>query len=75
MVNTAVGGNQAPVFDMDSYTFNISENVDNAAEVGTLDVSDNDGNKAVNVAVICECYYTAILSFPFLLKGESVITN
>ena len=43
VLNTTVGGNEAPEFTMESYTFNISENVANGFQVGNLSVSDNDG--------------------------------
>ena len=44
VLDTAVGGNEAPEFSMTSYTFTISENVANGYEVGTLTVTDNDSN-------------------------------
>ena len=43
-----MGGNEAPEFSMDSYTFDIIENVANGHQVGTLTVTDNDGNKAIS---------------------------
>jgi len=50
--DTAVGGNQAPEFTMDSYTFNISENVANEDEVGDLSVTDNDGIIVTHVHIL-----------------------
>ena len=44
VLDTAVGRNEAPEFSVISYTFNFSEHVVNGYEVGTLTVTDNDGN-------------------------------
>ena len=44
VVDTAVGGNEAPEFTPDSYTFTFSENVIDAQEIGMLTVTDDDGN-------------------------------
>ena len=38
-----VGGNGAPVFSSDSYTFTIFENVIDAQVIGRLMVTDNEG--------------------------------
>ena len=45
VVDTAVEGNEAPVFNPDNYTFTISENVMEAQEIGMLTVTDDDGNQ------------------------------
>ena len=41
--DTAIGGNEAPKFDMESYTFTISEDVMNQHLIATLSVTDSDG--------------------------------
>ena len=43
VVNTPVGGNEAPEFASDTYTFTVYENVTNAQEIGMITVSDDDG--------------------------------
>ena len=43
VVNGPVGGNEAPEFASDTYSFTISENVINTEEIGILTVSDDDG--------------------------------
>ena len=43
VIDTAVRGNEAPVFSRDSYTFTISENIDDAYIIGMLNVTDDDG--------------------------------
>ena len=48
VVDGEVGGNEAPVFTPDSYTFSVVENVMDAQQIGMLTVSDDDG-KLVNV--------------------------
>ena len=40
VVDTAVGGNEAPEFIPDTYTFTISENVMDAHVIGMLTVTD-----------------------------------
>ena len=44
VLQTTVGGNAAPTFGMDSYTFTSTENVMNEDLIGTLSVQDSDGN-------------------------------
>jgi len=58
VLDTAVGGNEAPEFTMESYTFSITENVVNGFQVGNLSVSDNDGT----YIAITICMYVCIYS-------------
>ena len=44
VVDTAVEGNEAPVFSSGSYAFTISENVMDAQVIAMLTVTDDDGN-------------------------------
>ena len=43
VVNTPVGGNEAPVFTLDTYPFTVNENIANTEEIGIVSVSDDDG--------------------------------
>ena len=44
VVDTEVGGNEAPEFSPDSYTFSVRENVIDTQVIGMLSVTDEDGN-------------------------------
>ena len=43
VVNTPVGGNEAPEFTLDTYSFTVNENIANTEEIGIVSVSDDDG--------------------------------
>ena len=43
VVNTPLGGNEAPEFTPDTYLFTVNENVVNEQIIGILTVSDDDG--------------------------------
>ena len=62
MVNTTVGGNEAPVFSPHSYIFTFSENAINAQVIGILSVSDDDGNKeAIYYYLQCKVSFLSTL--------------
>ena len=49
VVDTAVGGNEAPEFSPGTYTFIISENVMDAHVIGMLTVTDIDGKELFSI--------------------------
>ena len=53
VVNTPVGGNEAPEFTLDTYSFIINENVANTQEIGIVTVSDDDGEYTVAIVQNC----------------------